>query len=350
MLPDQYADGHFRGVGWMDGYIREDLGTAFAVLILTPSVFSPPPVACFSANPNPGYLDVPITFDPSCSYHSDGTKNLVLYEWDWDNDGTYDVSTLTPGVQTHTWSPPDPLGTYPVTLRVTDNTTPTPVIDTYVLNIDLTLPPHPPTADLDGPYIVSQCTNDTLTLDGSNSADIDEGQSESGNPPFDTITAWDWDLNGSPWGYDNETGETVTINSAAISSHFSLGPNAIGLRVTDNTALAYPGSQQPNLTHEAFGEVTLYRACNDCDDDLAARAKRSKIQLTWTHQSDADGYNVYRDGVKIAHNHQTTYATYLDSPLGYGTYQYRVTKLVNDEEVCISNEAEATTSATRLRR
>ncbi|MGA1875413.1 MAG: hypothetical protein ACMUIA_07385, partial [bacterium] len=93
---EQYSDGHFRGTGWMDGYIREDMGTAFGILILTPSIFSPPPVACFDAEPNPGYLDIPISFDPSCSYHSDAGKNIILYEWDWDDDGIYDSSTATP--------------------------------------------------------------------------------------------------------------------------------------------------------------------------------------------------------------------------------------------------------------
>ncbi|MGA1876026.1 MAG: hypothetical protein ACMUIA_10500, partial [bacterium] len=424
----------FRGTGWMDGYIREDMGTAFGVLILTPSVFSPPPVACFEAEPNPGYLDVPITFDPSCSYHSDGTRELVRYEWDWNNDGIYDVSTDTPDIQSYTWDLATyPLGTYPVTLRVTDNTTPEPVTDTYVIDIDLTTPPHPPVADVGGPYTVSLCPSDILILDGSQSKDIDEGQSQTGNPPFDTIISWNWDLNGSPWGYNQAFEEIASIDPAAF---FSAGTHTIGLRVSDNTAEAFPESGQSNLTDEDFGEVTVHNGCvcdlsfeigcqsiilqwsvpgtyevlrstsgsntgftkigevtgtgytdlavdsgttyyyrlkgvspdcmsvcvevayeDDftkclCIDNLSARAKVrysvGKVQLVWTHQGDADCYNIYRStsphfDVKaiapLATCHVTTYATYLDSAVVVGdTYYYKVTKLVNGREVCISNE------------
>jgi hypothetical protein len=348
MIPDQKSDGHWRGTGWMDGYIFDDMGTAFGILILTPSVFTPPPVACFTAEPNPGYLDIPLTFDPSCSYHSDGGKSLVLYEWDWDNDGVYDESYPAPQVITHAWpSSSYPLGTYPVTLRVTDDTVPTAVMDTYTLNIDLTTPPHPPVADADGPYVVSLCPGDMLILDGSSSYDIDEGQSESGNPPLDTITAWDWDLRGAPWNYDDESGQTVTVDPAAYFS--SAGTYSIGLRVTDNTAAAFPSSGQPDLTDEAFGEVVVYEGCA-CD--LAARCKSGKIQLTWTH-TGAASYDIYRstDGpnsgfVLIADDHVTTYATYLDSGVVIGTkYYYRIVT----SDGCSSMAVSATPTARRRR-
>ncbi|SPD74513.1 exported hypothetical protein [uncultured Desulfobacterium sp.] len=426
MLPDQYSDGHWRGTGWMDGYIVEDMGTAFAILILTPSVFSPPPVACFDAEPNPGYLDIPISFDPTCSYHSDAGKNIVLYEWDWNNDGIYDASSVTPDNQTHTWdSGTYGLGSYPVVLRVTDDTTPVPVTDTYTLNVNLTIPPHPPVADVGGPYVVSLCQNDSLMLDGSGSWDVDEGQSESGNPPFDAIIAWDWDLNGAPWNYSDGSGEIFASDPSILGA----GSHTIGLRVTDNTAAAYPGSQQPNLTDEDFGTVTVYNACDACDltseigcksvelswstsgtydvlrstdgpnsgfskigevtgtgytddtvvsgttyyyrlrgadcmsgsaeityvynsqlcpcvDNLAARAKLNKIQLTWTH-TGADSYNVYRSTVAggpyvFRANTTSTYSTYLDSGLVIGTtYYYVVREVRGGVETCQSNEASA---------
>ncbi|MFZ5758234.1 MAG: PKD domain-containing protein [Thermodesulfobacteriota bacterium] len=328
MLPDQYADGHWRGTGWMDGYIVNDMGTAFGVLILTPSVFSPPPVACFNANPNPGYMDVPISFDPSCSYHSDGTKSIVLYEWDFDNDGVYDVTSTTPDVQTFTWDDATyDLGTYPVTLRVTDDSD-DPVTDTATIDVNLTLPPHPPVADAGGPYMTTQCGADSLTLDGSGSFDIDEGTSESGNPPFDTITDWAWDLDNAPWDYVNESGESVALSAADIATYFTLGEKQIGLKVTDNTAAAYPGSQQPDLTGEGFDTVTVY---DDCLCTLSARAKLNKVQLVWAN-TGAASYDIYRSTIGpnsgfslIKDNLVTSYATYLDSGLTIGTpYWYRV--------------------------
>jgi hypothetical protein len=325
MIPDQYADGHWRGTGWMDGYIVNDMGTAFGVLILTPSPFSPPPEACFDAEPNPSYLDIPITFDPSCSYHRDGEKNIVLYEWDWNNDGVYDASSPTPDIQTHTWPASEfGLGAYPVTLRVTDNTEPVAVTDTYVLTINLTTPPHPPVAVSGGPYMVSLCDGDTLTLDGSASWDINTGSSEDGTPPFDEIIAWGWDLGGAPWDYNDANGDIVNIPS----STFSAGVSTIGLRVTDNTEAAFPNSGQSNLTDEDFTRVTVY---DGCACDLAARNKRGKIQLTWTH-TGAASYDVYRSTAGpnsgfalIANDHVTTYATYLDLNTVIGTtYWYRI--------------------------
>jgi hypothetical protein len=330
----QYEDGHWRGAGWIDGYIQHEMGTAFGVLILTPSVFSPPPVACFIAGPNPGYLDIPITLDPSCSYHTDAMKNIVKYEWDFNSDGVYDVTTVTPDPQVHVWDDATyDLGSFPVTLRVTDDTLPTPVTDTFTVTVNLTLPPHPPTADAGGPYMVSLCAGDSLTLDGSGSYDIDEGQSETGSAPFDTITSYKWDINGAPWVYDVPAGPGSSPN-VTVTSGYGVNPDGsartvqIGLQVTDNTLLAYPGSQQPNLTNEDFTSLTVYPGCA-CN--LAARVKSGKVSLTWTHTGAAN-YDIYRSTTGpnsgftlIKDNHVTTYATYLDAAVTNGVkYWYRV--------------------------
>jgi len=80
----------------------------------TKNVLNRPPVA--DANgPYVGYEGSPITFDASGSTDVDGT--IVLYEWDWDNDGSYDEST-TSRFFNHIW-PDDFSGT--VGLRVTDD-------------------------------------------------------------------------------------------------------------------------------------------------------------------------------------------------------------------------------------
>jgi len=65
--------------------------------------------------PYRGNINQTITFDASTSYDNDGT--IALYEWDWNNDGTYDTSTTSP-TTTHSWSSKYS-GT--VKLRVTDN-------------------------------------------------------------------------------------------------------------------------------------------------------------------------------------------------------------------------------------
>lgn len=57
----------------------------------------------------------PVTFDAGSCLDPDGT--IDLYEWDWNNDGVYDESSVTPTIM-HQWND-DYAGT--VGLRVTDN-------------------------------------------------------------------------------------------------------------------------------------------------------------------------------------------------------------------------------------
>jgi hypothetical protein len=74
-----------------------------------------PPVAGFTWTPSTPKANQTVTFDASTSNDTDGS--IIKYEWDWNNDGTYEDSktTLT---ATNSWTQ---AGSYPVTLRVTDN-------------------------------------------------------------------------------------------------------------------------------------------------------------------------------------------------------------------------------------
>jgi len=74
-----------------------------------------PPVADFSWTPQNPNTNQPITFNASASQDPDGT--IILYEWDWDNDGVYDETQSSP-TTTHVWTS---AGSYSVTVRVTDN-------------------------------------------------------------------------------------------------------------------------------------------------------------------------------------------------------------------------------------
>jgi len=78
-----------------------------------PELFSP--VASFTASPLTAPTGTAIDFDASLSSDSDGT--IVLYEWDWNSDGTYDYSSASP-TASYAYSEDN---IYPVTLRVTDN-------------------------------------------------------------------------------------------------------------------------------------------------------------------------------------------------------------------------------------
>lgn len=67
-----------------------------------------------ASGPYSGYVNSPITFNAGTSSDTDGT--IVLYEWDWNNDGVFDQSSPSPTIS-HTWTSAYS-GT--VALRVTD--------------------------------------------------------------------------------------------------------------------------------------------------------------------------------------------------------------------------------------
>ncbi len=74
------------------------------------------PIAAFTESAHAVPAGTSIEFDPSESYDLGG--EIVLYEWDFDDDGIYDQSTTSPDIVSFTYMNP---GTYNVTLRVTDN-------------------------------------------------------------------------------------------------------------------------------------------------------------------------------------------------------------------------------------
>jgi RHS repeat-associated protein len=78
------------------------------------------PVANLSAAPTPAACNQMITFDGGGSYHGRPDRNIVLYEWDFDGDGTYDLSGAS-STATHSYTC---FGSYTATLRVTDDNTP----------------------------------------------------------------------------------------------------------------------------------------------------------------------------------------------------------------------------------
>ena len=247
------------------GSSQDDHNQPWATQILTRTLAQAGPIAVGAVTPNPAGENFTIRLDHSRSFHQDPERSLVLFEWDTDNDGTYDVSSMLAN--------PDPAlevaggftcgaGGIPcsliLNLRVTDDAAP-PVSTVDVVVLDLTIPPHAPTANAGGPYKV--CQGEVLTLDGSGSFDVDEGQAEDGAAGVDTITNYEWELDGaSPFDYAEGTGvsTTVTFDTVGISD--------IGLRVTDNSSVSYPSASLVDLT----GTDNTFVAVVDClDADLS---------------------------------------------------------------------------------
>lgn len=74
------------------------------------------PVAEFTPPSTLGQAPLSVQFDPAASSDSDGA--IIKYEWDFNNDGAYDLTTTTPDAITHTFGI---FGVSQITLRVTDN-------------------------------------------------------------------------------------------------------------------------------------------------------------------------------------------------------------------------------------
>jgi Tol biopolymer transport system component len=138
---------------------------------------------------------------------TDPGNDIVLYEWDLDNDGQYDDAV---GVIA-TFSSPL-AGIFTVGLRVTDNdgAQGTDTATVAVCN-------YPPVADAGGSYAGGEGSD--VILDASASTD-----------PDNDITLYEWDLD-NDGQYDDATGVTATFNSVLD------GVFTIGLRVGDSRGL-----------------------------------------------------------------------------------------------------------------
>jgi hypothetical protein len=106
--------------GWLDQATNGTLTSAGETVELAPLVLlresNMPPVATISA-PTAG-TNVPQSLTVFGGAASDPDGTIVLYEWDFDGDGTFDTSSTTSANTTHVWPV---TGTFRSKLRVTDD-------------------------------------------------------------------------------------------------------------------------------------------------------------------------------------------------------------------------------------
>ncbi len=164
---------------------------------------SPVPLAIFL--PDPPTVCEAIEFSDNGSFDPDG-GSIILYEWDWDNDGIYDEEGTS---VSHTWNT---VGEYTIGFRVTDdeNSMGTTYLDFKVQN---GLPIASASADKSVAFI-----GESIVFDGSASIDQDCGGESI------TEYAWDWE------------GDFIFDDYGEIVSHsFSINETQyVSLRVTDN--------------------------------------------------------------------------------------------------------------------
>lgn len=339
IVGDQNAAGYWYGNNYSYSYLYT-YETAQAIMMLNRTVFeSGLPVAVAVATPNPAVVGATVTLNGAGSFHQDSSRVVDSWQWDLDNDGTYDVTGPVVAASFPA------LGNYPVTLRVTDDGAPEKAATTTVV-VQVSIPPLAPTADAGGPY--SFCPGRTpWFVDGTGSVNPDEGQSEAGQPG-DTIQSYLWDLDGDGQ-FDDASGSQPDVTS--FMQGLGTGSYLIQLKVTDTTGTSYPSSPAGDLSDTDSAQVTVRDATDPacaCISNLAARAKLNKIQLTWSPQAGVAGYNVYRSTVsggpylKIGST-TSSYSTYLDSTVVAGTRYYYVVRptAANTNELCQSNQSSA---------
>jgi len=194
--------------------VTDDRGAFDLVTHIVPIQASPPTAAfTFSpATPNTGQV---VAFDGSGSNDTDGS--VILYEWDFNNDGVTDATGMT---ATRSWPS---AGVYPVTLTVTDNDgaigaethgVPVQVGGTGGGN-------QPPVADFE---FAPQTGPD------ANIREVVQFHAAGSSDPDGTIAAYEWD-------FDNDG---VYDATGADASHIYTtgGAKIVTLRVTDDDGAA----------------------------------------------------------------------------------------------------------------
>ncbi len=188
--------------------------------------------------PYQGMAGIPIILDASKSYDLDGS--IVLYEWDWESDGTYDYSTAQ-ATCSHTWSSKF---TGNIRLRVSDNQG---FIDTDTALVEMSGVPR--VADAGGPYQGN--TGEAVSFDASNSHDSDSSI---------VLYEWDWDNDGI---YDFSTVDPVCthvwwVEHAGLVKLRTIDDD--GFQDTDTeTVLIYAGDIS-DLVEISFSELRHLRA------------------------------------------------------------------------------------------
>jgi len=190
------------------------------------------------------------------------------YDWDLNNDGTYETSAEDPS---QTW-PQD--GSYTVNLRVTDDQGGVGIatVDAIVTNIA-------PTVDAGGPY------NETedLPVDFTGTAT---------DPGADTLTyEWDFDYDGSTFNMD-ESGSLSASHAYAVPGTF-----AVALRVHDDdtftidtaTVIVSNINDAPVITEEDSADVAMSEDGSPTPFGLTLHASDPDIGdiITWSISSDA---------------------------------------------------------------
>jgi PKD repeat protein len=174
------------------------------------------PTASLVAQPDTGHIPFDAVFNANGS--SDAEGGIATYDWDFDNDGTYD-QLAGGGLFNHTY---DVAGDYTCGVRVTDHEG---AQSTAAVIIHALPPAGPPIADLQADWVFADAPY-LAHLDASGSSAV-----------VGAIAKYEWDLdNDGVFELDTATTPTTTLNIAVAGTY------PVKLRVTDSRNLTATAS------------------------------------------------------------------------------------------------------------
>ncbi len=196
--------------------VTDEFGVS-ATVDVTVTLYEALPEVVVVQNPNPASVRLDnglmqVTLDGRESSSPVPNVSIVRYDWDLDNDGTFETAdrpvTDFQRVVPENQRQPGALPTFTVRLRVTDETG-RQNIGSY--DIVLTVPPTPPTADADPSDPPERgydiLVGEDLTLDGGQSSDPDSAQAG------DYLRFFRWDLT-----YDANDGFQADLTRQAANA------------------------------------------------------------------------------------------------------------------------------------
>lgn len=181
-----------------------------ATSAVTIMVYNSPPQAIVSADPSNGPVPLTVNLSGSGSFDPDGS--IVLYEWDFNGNGTYEYSSPTSGNTTHTYTT---IGTHQAIFQITDNEGAQSISSVVTSAIHV------------GPWgtPVARASADTT----SGYAPLTVNFSDGGSTDDGTIEKFEWDFDG-----DGEFDYSSTSSSATSHIYNEVGTFTVTYRITDN--------------------------------------------------------------------------------------------------------------------
>ncbi len=218
-----------------------------------------PPVAVLTADPSSGHVPFTIELDASQSEDPDG--EIVLVEWDFDNDGTYERET---GTELTTLRRYESEGDFEAVVRLTDDRGAMAVSAPLAISV---LPPNLPPVPVVSADPTSGNTPLLVSFDATASQD-----------PDGTIVSLDWD-------FDNDGTYELQDSSDYEPQHTYVTPGIyeVVLRLRDDDgAVAFSSPQLINVGGN-FPPVAVLRAVPN------AGPSPLMVLLDATESTDPDG-------------------------------------------------------------